>query len=85
MTNENDMTVYAAVHGAGVPSYNVFGVNREAVEVIMADRRANGEAWADERLEEFCCLHAYNARLREHRLSEVSTSGWFRLPVAVEG
>lgn len=72
--------IFAAIHGAGVPSINVYGVNREAVELIMSDRRANGESAPEERLEEFCCLHAYNARLREHRLPEVSRYGWVRLP-----
>lgn len=59
------MTVYAAFFGEGTPAINVYDFDRKRLEVLLSDRRANGEAHEDERIVR-CTVDFYRRKLQEH-------------------
>lgn len=65
--------VYAAFAANGVPALNVWSYSRAALEVLVADRIANGEALPGEHVVR-CTVPFYNKQLTDRGWS------WARLP-----
>lgn len=55
-------TLYAAFHGEGTPSINVWSWSRKDAETMVADRAANGEGFPGERVVR-CTIEFYNRQL----------------------
>lgn len=66
------MKIWAAVFGAeGTPAIGVYGTSKREVEIRVADRQANGEAFEGERVVWFANVTAYNARLQARNLPTI--------------
>lgn len=64
-------TLYAAFSGS-VPMLNVYDFNKKRLEMLMSDRKANGDAFPDEHLVRIT-VEYYNGILRKHGFPEINT------------
>ena len=58
-------TLYAAFTGKGVPVINVYSWDAKALDVMLADRLANGDAFPDEHRVR-CTIEFYRRQLEFH-------------------